>query len=183
MDIHKWLESSSAAFIDPEQRNLSLTKLGHDAFNPHIGVKRKHRKTDGSFIGPLEVKLAGSSSGQVEGTTPTGTVSTGSNSVGLGGSLSLSSSSEPTSIQQTESSRSYRKRARHKTRPEKYETGHMKHLRCVTKRHKHVKHESHKKDKKNSTKKKGNKKKTEKRSTGLVQTFHAKNVSRNRLTV
>lgn len=183
MDIHKWLESSGATFIDSEQHNLSLIELGHDAFNLHIGVKRKHCKTDGSFIGPLEARLAGSSSGQVGGATLTGTVSAGSNSVGSGGSLSLSSSSESTSIQQTESSRSYRKRARHKTRPEKYETGHRKHLRYVTRKHKHVKHESHNEDKKKKTKKKGNRKKTERRSTGLVQTFHAKNVSRNRLTV
>jgi hypothetical protein len=168
MDIQRWLNGTAEA--DPPLKSISTSgpDFSHrpEKVRPVFKQRRVRTgtKSDSSLLDPHPH----SHTAPKKPKQPSGKRSDES---------AYSEASRPSrnSSAESESSQPYARKPRRKTRPERYQPKQPK------ERGRHV-HQSRKdKSKRSKRKSKGNK--DEKPDSGVAQTFHAKNVSRDRLTV
>ena len=176
MDINKWLEST----ILPQQESSLPEKLGLPPFlHPKENYKallastdkqprkRRHTTSDSSFLETRQHYQTSPIEHEVEiDNKPNDKLPT-----------NASSSSDRSSSVSDTSDHPYGRKPRHKTRPDIYEPKSDQVKERGMQKHRRGKGESKK------TKGKSRRKKTEKLGIGLVQSFHAKNVPKDRLTV
>lgn len=170
MDIQRWLNDTAEAGTPPKQGQASNSAFFQPTQKPRAVFKDKHArkraKSDSSLLAPQTYLPIVSP--RKPKPTPEKQVDTSAHSDVSRPSRSGSTGSES-------SSHRYARRPRRKTRPELYEPKRNK------ERGKHV-HQSRKDESKNAKRK--SKRRTGDRSdSGVAQNFHAKNVSRDRLTV
>ncbi|KAH4803010.1 hypothetical protein HBI25_117060 [Parastagonospora nodorum] len=170
MDIERWLNETAEAGIPPKQGQASDSAFFQPTEIPRAVFKDKHARkrarSDSSLLAP-QTYLPRVSPVKTK-PTPEKQVDTSAHSDASRPSRSDSTGSES-------SSHRYARRPRRKTRPELYEPKRNK------ERGKHV-HQSRKDESKNP-RRKSKRKKGDKSDSGVAQNFHAKNVSRDRLTL
>ncbi|OCK77692.1 hypothetical protein K432DRAFT_358126 [Lepidopterella palustris CBS 459.81] len=177
MDICKWLENT--VFPDkppslPEQ--LGLPQFLHpkeDIAGPSSSINKQRRKrkdttSDSSFI---EARTQGLQAFPLKNEIKTNDRAHGE------ASADESDHSDPSSSVSHASNHHYARRPRHKMRPERYDPQFEEVQERGKRKHKKQKDESRK------TKRTSRRKKTDKPGTGLVQSFHASNVPKDRLTL
>jgi hypothetical protein len=165
MDIRKWLNETvlpKQPPSPPDQRSLPPLLEARETEQPHGEKRRRKRSTSDSSL--LDTRP------QRKKTPPT------EDAADVEGSA-CSEAFHPASQSSgsSKSSQKYARRSRHKTRPERYEPAAKEERGTHT--HRCRKGESKK------TKRKAKSRKAEKPGTNIVQSFHAKNVPSDRLTV
>jgi len=176
MDINKWLESTVLPQQEPSlPEQLGLPPFLHPKENYKALLastdkqprKRRHTTSDSSFLETRQHNQTSPIEHEVE-------IDNKSNDKLL---TDASSSSDRSSLVGYASGHPYGRKPRHKTRPDIYEPKSDQVKERGMQRHRRGKGESKK------TKGKSRRKKTEKPGIGLVQSFHARNVPKGRLTV
>lgn len=162
MDINQWIQSLEQA-NPPGKPPLSVDQ-------PHATRKRR-RGSGTSFL--LE-PFVNRERRDIKAGQPVVSVSSSSSDPSDATSASTSSASSAPSI--SSSSEKYQRRPRHRTKADKY------HLKSKSKSQSRKK-KKRKKEKEKKPKHASRKKRKSKAVTGLVQTFQAKNVHKDRLTV
>ncbi|TKA64885.1 hypothetical protein B0A49_05161 [Cryomyces minteri] len=173
MDINQWLNNTNIAETPTLPQQLGFPTFLHDKHEvtdqPRSHrLKRKRASSDSSLLAPgflqkpAEKDDVPAHDGNMSDHDP---------------SSSCSSSTEDSASQPEPPPKTYERRARHKTRPELYEakSGHKN--RREGERTQKTKRKKDSKGKRHKSKRK------ESRSAGLVQSFHAKNVPKDRLTL
>ena len=170
MDIHRWLEETAGAKVPPDLAQTPGSNIVQRAekLKPVFKEKRapKRSKSDSSLLDPQPHSRRAPPKESKPSTEESSDASV------------YSKASRPSRNGSTESESSshhYAQKPRHKTRLERYEPKQNK------ERGKHV-HQS-RKDESKKSRRKSKRKKGEKSGSGVAQNFHAKNVSRDRLTV
>jgi hypothetical protein len=165
MNINQWIESLEQA-VPPNESPLHTDQ-------PHAPLKRGRGSRTSSFLEPFtNQKKRGTKDKQ-------SIVYVDSSSSDTSDATSISTSSHPTSQPSSSSSRRYRRRPRYHTKADKYHS--KTESKSQQKREK-----KKKKKKKKEEKEKGHSRRNKRKSkavTGVVQTFKAKNVPKDRLTV
>jgi len=170
MDIQKWLDDTAEAKAPPDSTETPGSNFFQRAEKPKPVFKEKHgrkrRQSDSSLLDP---QPHAHKAPPKESKPPTEC----SPDASLYSDASRPSRSD--SAESESSSHRYARKPRRKTRLERYEP------KPVKERGKHV-HRS-RKDESKQTRRKSKRKKVEKSGSAVAQSFHAKNVSRDRLTV
>ncbi|KAH0385762.1 hypothetical protein KCU92_g3254, partial [Aureobasidium melanogenum] len=165
MNINQWIESLEQA-VPPNESPLHTDQ-------PHAPLKRGRGSRTSSFLEPFtNQKKRGTKDKQ-------SIVYVDSSSSDTSDATSISTSSHPTSQPSSSSSRRYRRRPRYHTKADKYHS--KTESKSQQKREK-----KKKKKKKKEEKEKGHSRRNKRKSkavTGVVQTFKAKNVPKDRLTL
>jgi hypothetical protein len=171
MDIHKWLEETAEAKAPLDPPRVPGQDFFHRLENPKQVFDRKgaqkQGKSDSSLLEPQP------QSHQAPLARPKPLTEQPS------GASAYSKTSHPSHCDSTDSesaSQRYARKPRRKTRLERYEPSFKQ-----KERGKHV-HQS-RKDESKKSRRKSKRKKGEKAGSAIAQTFHAKNVSGDRLTV
>ncbi|KAG9822221.1 hypothetical protein KCU98_g17043, partial [Aureobasidium melanogenum] len=162
MNINQWIESLEQA-VPPNESPLPTDD------QPHAPLKRGRGSRTSSFLEPFtNQKKRGTKDKQP-------VVYVDSSSSDTSDATSTSTSSRPTSQPSSSSSKRYRRRPRYHTKADKY------HSKSESKPQ-----QKREKKKKKKEKEKGHSRRNKRKSkavTGVVQTFKAKNVSKDRLTL
>jgi hypothetical protein len=168
MDIQRWLNETIETEPPPKPAHTPASDFSHPAEKVRPVFKqqraRKGTKSDSSLLDPRPH----SHTVPTESKLPSGENTRES-------AYSEASRSSRNGSVGSESSQPYARKPRHKTGPERYQPKQPK------ERGQHV-HQS-RKDKSKRLKRKSKGTKNEKRDSGIAQTFLAKNVPRDRLTV
>jgi len=176
MDINKWLESTVLPQQEPSlPEQLGLPPFLHPKENCKALLasadkqprKRRHTTSNSSFLETRQHNQTSPIEHEVE-------IDNKSNDKLL---TAASSSSDRSSSVGYASGHPYGRKPRHKTQPDIYEPKSDQVRERGMQKHRRGKGESKK------TKGKSRRKKTEKPGIGLVQSFHARNVPKGRLTV
>ncbi|KAK5150484.1 hypothetical protein LTR04_006798 [Oleoguttula sp. CCFEE 6159] len=174
MDIDQWLKNANIAETPTVPQQLGFPTFLHDKHEvtdqPRSHrLKRKRASSDSSLLAPgfLQKPAEKDDVPARDG-----------NMSDYDSSSSCSSSAEDSASQPEPPPKTYERRARHKTRPDLYEpkSGHKN-------RREGERTQKKKRRKKDSKGKQHKSKRKESRSAGLVQSFHAKNVPKDRLTM
>jgi hypothetical protein len=164
MNIDQWIEGLEHA-NPPSESPLSVDQ-------PHALRKRGRGSRKSSLLEPFP-------SGErrdINDELPI--ISVGSSSSGTSNATSISTSSFSSSSSSSSSNNKYQKRPRHHTKADKYHLKSKSKAKPEKRKQKKEEKEKEKRPKHNSRKKHKSKP-----VTGLVQTFQAKNVPKDRLTV
>ena len=162
MNINQWIESLEQA-VPPNESPLPTDQ-------PHAPLKRGRGSRTSSLLEPLtNRKKRGTKEKQ-------SVVSADSSSSVSSDATSTSTSSRPSTLPSSSSSKRYRRRPRHHTKEDKY------HSKSISKPQQ-KRREKKKKEKEERAKHSRRNKHKSKAVTGVVQTFKAKNVPKDRLTV
>lgn len=160
MDINQWIDGLEQA-KPPNESPLSRDQ-------PHATRKRRRGSKTSSLLEPF----ANRESRGIKNEQPV--VSLSSSSSEISDATSQSTSSLSSSPSSSSSDKKYQRRPRHHTKADKY------HLKSKTKSQPK---KTRKKEKEKKPKHASRKKHKREATTGLVQTFKAKNVPKDRLTV
>jgi hypothetical protein len=167
MDIRKWLNETvlpKQPPSPPDQRSLPPLLETGETEHAHRGKRRRKRSTSDSSL--LDIRP------RRKKTPPTDDAADVEGSACSEAFHPASQSSGSSKLSQK-----YARRPRHKTRPERYEPAAKEVKERGTHTHRRRKGESKK------AKRKAKSRKAEKPGTSIVQSFHAKNVPSDRLTV
>jgi hypothetical protein len=173
MDIRRWLDDTvdAEAPLSPQSKPGFPSLLRPERSKHHFedARGRKRSKSDSSLLAPQS---------QLPNVPTSGRSSPAYRSVGDSACSEVSHPTHSGSAQSESSSQLYARKPRRKTRPDRYEPS----SKQYEGRGKHV-HRSRKGDGKKSRRASRRKKKGDKLGTGIEQSFHAKNVTSDRLTV
>lgn len=169
MNINQWIESLEQA-VPPNESPLPTDK-------PHAPLKRERGSRTSSLLEPLaNRKRRGTKDKQP-------VVSVDSSSSVSSDATSTSTSSRPSSQPSSSSSKRYRRRPRYHTKEDKYHSKSSSKPQQKRREKKKKKKKEKEKEKDKRAKHSRRNKHKSKEVTGVVQTFKAKNVPKDRLTV